>query len=577
MKKVRTDKKTALAAAGVLALLGLAFVAGALWRGAGDKEPGAGHDDGAAVHGQREVWTCSMHPQIRLPRAGQCPICFMDLIPLDSGSEDETGSRVLSVGKNAAALMDIELVPVERRFVAAAVRMVGKVDFDETRVSSITAWVPGRLDRLFVDYTGIPVNKGDHMVEIYSAELLSAQEELIQAVKAARTLAPGDAGLVSASAQATVQAVREKLRLWGLTPEQIKGIESRGEPDEHVTIYAPAGGIVVEKAAQEGMYVNTGTRIYTIADLSRVWVNLDAYASDLAWLRYGQEVAFTTEAHPGATFTGSIAFIHPVLDEQTRTVKVRVNVENKDNRLKPGMFVRAVVRARIATGGRVMDAALAGKWISPMHPEVVKDAPGACDVCGMPLVPAESLGYVGGEPTQADMPLVIPASAPLLTGKRAIVYVQVPGSDPPTFEGRELVLGPRGEHHYVVPEGLEEGELVVAKGAFKIDAELQIRAKPSMMTPADGDTPSASDTAAAERPRRAGSEDAPLGGRKPQTHCPVMGGAINKAVHVDYEHRRIYFCCAGCEGTFLKDPEAYLEKMRAEGIEPERIGEHHGP
>ena len=142
--------------------------------------------------------------------------------------------------------------------------------------------------------------------------------------------------------------------------------------------------------------------------------------------------------------------------------------------------------------------------------------------------------------------------------------MQVPGKDKPTFEGRELVLGPRGDHHYVVQEGLEEGDLVVTKGAFKIDAELQIRAKPSMMSPGDRDQESGD------------SKEESADGSKPQTHCPIMGGKINKDAHVDYEGQRIYFCCPGCEGAFLKEPEKYLEEMRSEGIEPEKIGEHHG-
>jgi len=430
-----------------------------------------------------ELWTCSMHPQIQLPKPGLCPICHMALVTLDFGDDAEAGPRELSVSATSKKLMEIETAAVEHRFVTAAVRMIGKVDYDETRVSYLTAWVPGRLDRLFVDYTGVPVRKGDHMVSLYSPELLGAQEELLQAVRAAKGLANSDDALLRRTTAATVDAAREKLRLWGLAPEQIRTIEQRGTADDHMTIYAPAGGIVIHKNAQEGMYVNTGTRIYTIADLSRVWVNLDAYESDLQWLKYGQKVVFSPESYPGETFTGTIAFIHPVLNETTRTVKVRVNVPNEDGRLKPGMFVRAVAQANVATGGRIMDAVLARKWICPMHPEVVKAEPGTCDACGMPLVRAESLGYVGTEPKPEDKPLVIPASAPLLTGKRAIVYVAVPGKDKPTYEGREVVLGPRAGDYYLVKHGLTAGEQVVTKGNFKLDAELQIRAKPSMMTP----------------------------------------------------------------------------------------------
>lgn len=474
-------------AVGIILLL-VAFVAGFMLRGSkggGD----ATHDHAMtqeAVDKTVEWWTCSMHPQIKLPKPGKCPICAMDLIPVNSGGDDDGGLRELSVSENSAKLMEIETVAVERRFVTADVRMVGKIDYDETRVSHITAWVPGRLDRLFVDYTGVPVKKGDHMVSIYSPELLSAQEELLQAINASKELERSDVSIVRDTTESTVVATREKLRLWGLTPEQIGEIEQSRKVSDHMTIYAPAGGIVIQKNVQEGMYVNTGTRIYTIADLSRMWVNLDAYESDLAWLRYGQHVDFTTESYPGEFFSGTISFIHPVLNEATRTVKVRMNVPNENGRLKPGMFVRAVAAAEVATGGRIMDASLAGKWISPMHPEIIKDGPGVCDVCGMPLVRAESLGYVGAAPTDADKPLVIPATAPLLTGKRAIVYVQIPGKEKPTFEGREIVLGPRAGDFYLVRRGLEEGERVVTRGNFKLDAELQIRAKPSMMTPDGG-------------------------------------------------------------------------------------------
>jgi Cu(I)/Ag(I) efflux system membrane fusion protein len=170
----------------------------------------------------------------------------------------------------------------------------------------------------------------------------------------------------------------------------------------------------------------------------------------------------------------------------TRTAKVRVNVPNPDGKLKPEMFVRAVVRAQVAADGRVADPELAGKWISPMHPEIIKEGPGACDICGMALVRAEDLGYLAPAADAAALSLLIPASAPLITGKRAVVYVEAPGAERPTFEGREVVLGPRAGDEYIVESGLEEGELVVTSGNFKIDSALQILAKPSMMSPEGG-------------------------------------------------------------------------------------------
>jgi Cu(I)/Ag(I) efflux system membrane fusion protein len=492
-------------AAGMVVLLAAVFVAGYLVRwGCAPAEPEdqapadagegtAAKPEGTAAGPAEEeaeaeparVWTCSMHPQIRQQKPGRCPICGMELIPV--ARREATGSmRRFETTEAGRKLMEIETAPVERRFVEARIRMVGKIEYDETRLAYITAWVPGRLDRLFVDYTGVSVREGDHLVELYSPELLSAQEELLQAKRAVENLRGSNVGIVRETAQATVEAVREKLRLWGLTKQQVEAIEERGTPSDHMTIYAPVGGIVVHMNALEGMYVDTGTRIYTIADLSQAWVKLDAYESDLAWIKYGQEIEFTTVAFPGETFTGTIAFIHPVLNEKTRTVKVRVNAPNPEGKLRPGMFVRAVARAKVAEGGRVMDPDLAGKWICPMHPDIVKSAAGQCDICEMPLVRTESLGYVPVDPEKREAPLVIPATAPLITGTRAVVYREVPGTEEPTYEGLEIVLGPRAGDWYLVRSGLAEGDRVVVNGNFKIDSQLQIEAKPSMMTPAGG-------------------------------------------------------------------------------------------
>jgi Cu(I)/Ag(I) efflux system membrane fusion protein len=470
----------------IMIVVAALIVGGIVGRGCAGRQP-AGDASTHAGHQETKVkfWTCSMHPEIQLPDPGKCPKCGMNLIPVmeSDGDEEPMSLRELKLSPTAQALAEVETALVERRFATARVRMVGKVDYDETRLAYLTAWVPGRLDRLYVDYTGVAVKKGDHMVSIYSPELLAAQEELIQAIATVETLKGSDISLVKDRTADTVVSAREKLRLWGLAEGQIKGIEERGTPDDHLTIYSPISGIVIHKNALEGGYVQTGTRIYTIADLSQVWVKLDAYESDLSWIRYGQDMTFETESYPGRTFRGTIAFIAPVLDEKTRTVKVRVNVDNRSGDLKPGMFVRATVYANISTGGRVFSPKLAGKWVSPMHPEIVKDEPGACDICGMPLVSAESLGYVLGETEEA--PLVIPASAPLITGRRAIVYVKSPDRKG-VFEGREIVLGPRAGDYYLVRRGLSEGERVVTRGAFKLDAELQIQAKPSMMTPDGG-------------------------------------------------------------------------------------------
>jgi len=418
-----------------------------------------------------QKWYCSMDPQIIRDKPGKCPICGMALVPMPSDLAAGTGLRELVISEEAAKLMEIQTSVVQRKFVTNEIRMVGKIDYDETRVKNITAWVPGRsrINRLFVDFTGITVKKGDHMVELYSPELISAQSELLLS--------------------STKSLAREKLRLLGLTPGQIEQIEKTGKPVDYLTIYAPIGGVVIHKNATEGMYVDTGTPIYRVADLSRLWVKLDAYESDMLWIRYGQEVEFTVEAYPGEVFRGTISFIDPVLNDKTRTVKVRVNVDNSQGKLKPQMFVKAIVRSKIAVGGRVMATEMMGKWICPMHPDVVKTQAGSCDICGMDLVTTESLGFIKADAPE-KAPLVIPASAPLITGKRAVVYVQVPDTKKTTYEGREIVLGPRAGDYYIVESGLQEDEIVVTNGNFKIDSAMQIQAKPSMMNPEGGKAPS---------------------------------------------------------------------------------------
>lgn len=418
------------------------------------------------------IWTCSMHPQIQQPEAGSCPICGMDLIPLEKDSHADDGPRTMSMSESSKALAEIQTSPVLRGFPTKQVRLVGKLAYDQTREKSLTARFPARIDELFVNYNGISVKQGEHLAKVYSPELLTAQRELLTSYR-------------SDPNSSITAAAREKLRLWDLLPDQIEAIIQKGEARDHFVLRAPIGGVVVSKNVQEGDYVKTGEALFRIVDLSVLWLYLDAYESDLAWLRYGEEVAFTVQAFPGEAFSGKIAFIEPEVDAKTRTVQVRVNVSNPDQRLKPGMFATGHVAARLAGDGKIFAKEFAGKWISPMHPEIVKDGPGQCDVCGMDLVPAEDLGYVRSVDEQA--PMYLPASAVLRTGKRSVVYVEKQNTQRPTYEGREIVIGPRAGDNFIVSSGLAEGERVVTNGAFKIDSSLQILAKPSMMNPDRGE------------------------------------------------------------------------------------------
>ncbi|MFH1868815.1 MAG: efflux RND transporter periplasmic adaptor subunit [Candidatus Omnitrophota bacterium] len=446
-----------------------------------------GHEGEEAAANKIKYWTCSMHPQIKLPKPGKCPICAMDLIPVyESGTGGGKGEEVsLTLNTVGRQLAEIETAPVEHREVFNEIRLVGKVDYDESRLSYISAWVAGRIDKLYVDFTGTRVRKGDHLIYLYSPELLATQEEYIQAIKNLKDTEGSQLSVIRDTAGPTLKSAKEKLRLYGITPQQIEDIAARGTAEDHMTIYSPVSGTVIHKNGFEGMYVKTGDKIYAIADLSKVWLFLDAYESDIQWIHYGQNISIEAEGYPGEIFYGKIAFIEPFVNKKTRTIKLRVNVDNKDEKLKPDMFVRATIKSVLGEGGKVYEADLAGKWICPMHPDVVKDAQAKCDICGMDLIPTSEFGFAN-EPMPDKKVLVIPRTAPLITGKRAIVYVEneTEKGGINRYEGREIVLGPRAGDSYAVLSGLKEGERVVTQGNFKIDSALQILAKPSMMNPA---------------------------------------------------------------------------------------------
>ncbi|MCB9569958.1 MAG: efflux RND transporter periplasmic adaptor subunit [Myxococcales bacterium] len=424
--------------AGLGLLVILAFIVG-LRVGSGgppatSPEAGAGGPAAAAASAAKEViWTCSMHPQIRMREPGLCPICGMDLIPASEGdgaSSEALGPTTLT--PSARALAKVRTSPVLRREPRAELRLLGRVDYDESSLRAVTAWTGGRIDRLRVRVTGAAIRKGQVIATLYSPEVYTATRDLVQATIAAEKLG---GGLHSSAklAGAALESARERLRLLGVSDDQIAKIERERAAPRTVEIRSPFAGTVLERVVEEGDYVQPGSALFNVADLSKVWIQIDAYEPDLPYLRVGQEVVVEAASLPDEALVGKVAFIDPVVDHRTRTAKVRIEVENRGGQLRPGVFAEALIR---------IDADERGEGPS----------------------------------------LVIPASAPLFTGRRSVVYVEVPGMERPTYELREVRLGAQAGPFYPVLAGLSEGEVVVTRGAFVLDADLQLAGGQSMMT-----------------------------------------------------------------------------------------------
>lgn len=430
----------------------------------------------------QDIWTCSMHPQVRLPRPGPCPICGMNLIRL---------SQLPGQKAQLEARAGLETAPVAYRELFKEIRTVGKFDYNERRVAYISARVAGRVDRVFADFTGMQVKQGDHLVQIYSPELYLAQGELIRALDAFESETGNRRFL-----QTTLDAARTKLRLLGLLPEQILEVENSRKPATHLTIYSPQGGTVIEKSVREGQYVKEGDALYRIADLDPIWLYLDIYEYDLSWIRYGQKVDVLLEAYPAEPFQGVVVFIDRFLDDTTRTVKVRVNLKNSHAKFKPAMYATAVIHVRLQSDGTPEPTGIEGKYICPMHPEIVAEQPGDCSLCEMPLEkvpdqrpqPPDGVDPAAANSAPAGKVLSIPSSAVLDTGRRKIAYRKTKAGE---YELVELHVGPRASAHdaagqvgsyYPILHGVQEGDEVVVRGGFLLDSQRQIEGLPSLLS-----------------------------------------------------------------------------------------------
>ncbi|MDI6402112.1 efflux RND transporter periplasmic adaptor subunit [Balneolaceae bacterium ANBcel3] len=425
------DKKQMAIAIGIL-IAGI-LLGGLLFSGSGSgshdtHEPSDSvhnHDHSGESASENEVWTCSMHPSVRQDGPGSCPICGMDLIP--AASEEREDDYTMVMTESAIQLANVQTTPVIRDVPFRELHLPGRLRVDERRITRVTAYFPGRIITTKVNFTGAPIRKGEPMATIYSPELLTAQRELLESARQKERN------------PRLYESARTKFELWGFSDRQIDDLVEQGEVQRELEILAPVDGVVLQRNVTDQQYVSEGTVMFEVADLSRLWLVLEAYEEDLNWVSVGDSIHFKLR---GETFSnhksgnGSMAgdrhavvhFIDPVVHPQRRTAGIRADIDNAGGLLKPDMLATGTLRAQMS-GPKLM----------------------------------------------------VPVTSVLWTGPRSLVYVRDFDADVPTFRVREVTLGPRAGDFYVIEDGLEEGEEVVFNGAFRIDSEFQLADRFSMM------------------------------------------------------------------------------------------------
>ncbi|MCF6157368.1 MAG: efflux RND transporter periplasmic adaptor subunit [wastewater metagenome] len=329
-------------------------------------------------------WTCGMHPSVKMDKPGKCPICAMDLVPVyekGAGIEEDGALATVELSERARKLAQVETDTITFRSLTKDIYTVGLIDYDERLKAIVSAWIPGRIDRLFVDFTGTQVVKDEAMVWMYSPELVSTQEEYLLALETAEKINDSTFDEVIRGGKSLLDAAKRRLLWWGMTEKQIEKLAEEKQVRQHTIIYAPISGIVTEKKSLEGQYVAQGDPIYTIANLSNVWMMANIYEYEMAWVKIGQEVEVTTPTYPGEAFIGTVSFIEPFLDDKTRSVKIRCNIPNPKFKLKPSMYVNARIRIPVeafAQEGGYYTSGL--DYYCPNHPEIRSSRPGICPI-----------------------------------------------------------------------------------------------------------------------------------------------------------------------------------------------------
>ncbi|MEX0880657.1 MAG: efflux RND transporter periplasmic adaptor subunit [Thermoanaerobaculia bacterium] len=386
-------------------------------------------------------WVDPMHPAYKSDKPGTAPDCGMDLVPVyEDGSGSGTdaksiaGYSTISLNPERQQAIGVRIGKAEIRELTKTIRTVGRVTFDETLLHQIHPKFEGYVEELYVNYTGKPVRKGQPLLSIYSPDLLATQQEYLLALRARRQLTSSQNSDLSRGAADLYDAARQRLLLWDIRPADIDRLEQTGKPLKALTLYSPVDGFVVAKDAVQGSRVMPSDTLFEIAGLHHVWVLADVYESEAPFVRVGQTGRMSLSYLPGRTWTGTVTFIAPVVEEKTRTVKVRLEFSNPDEVLKPGMYAEAVLERPL---GRV---------------------------------------------------LTVPDSAVLITGTRCVVFV---ASGDGRFEPREVKVGPKVDSYYEIREGVQAGEDVVTQANFLVDSESRLKAALAGIAPAPDKTPAA--------------------------------------------------------------------------------------
>jgi len=393
-----------------------------------------------------ELWTCTMHPEVRETEPGRCPICGMPLVPVETDAArasrtpedaqpvsepmDLGASGGMSAGESEPRapvridsrrqqLIGVRTVAAERSALSRDIHTVGIVQYDETRITDVNLRLEGWIDELFVDSTGQLVKAGDPLFTLYSPELVATQNEYLLALKSRDQLAGSQIADARAYADRLVEAARRRLELWDLPADEIAALERTGEPRTHLTFRSPAGGFVVEKMALRGQHVSAGESLYRLADLSMVWVEADLYEQDLSFVRVGDRATVRLDAYPGESVTGRVIYIYPFADQRSRTVRARFAMENRRQRFRPGMYATVDLESSLGTG------------------------------------------------------LTVPTDAVLDSGRDAFVFL---AEGDGYFQPRRVETGHRLGSRVEIRSGLSEGDVVATGAAFFIDSESQLRA-----------------------------------------------------------------------------------------------------